>query len=217
MIAQTYVTQIVKKIKCSRKKRREIYCQILTDVTAAMQQGESLERIMLRMGEPVAIAEEFNESLPEKERKIYKRSRLLKAAVGIVAVLIIAVLLVRWFVPRSYDIGSSGIYQEDRVGQQAEEIIHLLDEEDYDTLLARSTPQMQKYLTKEIIDEAKAQTGVRTDWGKFLQSGKCYMQEIKQKGKTMAIVQMNVAYEHAGVTYTLLFDKDMLLAGIYIK
>ena len=76
MIAETYVTQIVKKIRCSRKKRREIHRQILADITSAMQQGDSLEKVMLRMGEPVAIAEAFNESLPERERRIYKRGIL---------------------------------------------------------------------------------------------------------------------------------------------
>ncbi len=43
------------------------------------------------------------------------------------------------------------------------------------------------------------------------------MQEVKQQGKTLAVAQITAAYEHAWVTYTVLFDKEMLLAGIYIK
>ncbi len=217
MIAETYVTQIVKKIRCSRKKRREIHRQILADITSAMQQGDSLEKVMLRMGEPVAIAEAFNESLPERERRIYKRGILLKAAAALAAVLVILILLAGWFVPRGYAIGTNGAYDANEVERQAKEIIRLLDAEDYDTLLARSIPRMQKVLTKEIIDDAKAQTGVNEDWGRLLEFGKCYMQEVKQQGKTLAVAQITAAYEHAWVTYTVLFDKEMLLAGIYIK
>lgn len=66
-----------------------------------------------------------------------------------------------------------------------------------------------------MIDKAKEQTG--KDWGTLIDFGKCYMVEQKQQGKVMAVVQMNAAYEKIGVTYTLFFNEDMELTGLYMK
>ena len=87
MTAETYVNQIVKKVKCPKQKRSEIAKQLLADIYTELEQGENLERIMLRMGEPIAVAEEFNQNLPEEEHRKYKRTKALKIAGVIVAVL----------------------------------------------------------------------------------------------------------------------------------
>ena len=47
--------------------------------------------------------------------------------------------------------------------------------------------------------------------------GKIYSVESSQLGKTYAVVQMSVAYKNVSATYTLSFDEDMKLAGMYIK
>ena len=44
MIAETYVTQIVKKIRCSRKKRREIHRQILADITYLQKKSLTMQK-----------------------------------------------------------------------------------------------------------------------------------------------------------------------------
>ena len=43
MTAQVYVNQIVKKVKCSRKKREEIRRQLLADMEAEIEQGVPLD------------------------------------------------------------------------------------------------------------------------------------------------------------------------------
>lgn len=215
MTAETYVNQIVKKIKCSRKKRAEIRRQLLSDVSMAVEQGTPFEKVMLQMGEPIAIAEEFNENLPAAERKKYKSGIAAKIAAGAAAVIAVLVLAGAWFLPRGAKMGSSGIYNAAEVEEQVKAVIRLLDAEDYDALLECSDAKMESILTKEIIDEAKEQVGA--DWGGFKEFGKCYMQELKQRGRTFAFTQINVAYENTGVTYTLLFDEDKKLSGLYIK
>ncbi len=55
MTAQVYVNQIVKKVKCSRKKREEIRRQLLADMEAEIEQGVPLDVVMIRMGEPIAM------------------------------------------------------------------------------------------------------------------------------------------------------------------
>ena len=72
MTAQVYVNQIVKKVKCSGKKRKEIHRQLLADIQTEIGQGVPLDVIMLRMGEPIAIAEEFNQNLSQQEYRKYK-------------------------------------------------------------------------------------------------------------------------------------------------
>lgn len=215
MAAQTYVNQIVRKVKCSKQKRREIRRQLLAEVTAAMEQGESLDIVMMRMGEPAAIAEEFNQNLSEKERKRYKKMTVLKILAAVLAVIAILVLAAAWFLPRSDKFGKSGLFQEDLVEQKSREVIRLLNAEDYEALKSCSVDEMKTVLKKDVIDRAKDLAG--TDWGKFHQYGKCYMWEQKVRGRIFAAVQMNAAYENIGVTYTLLFDKEMKLSGLYIK
>ena len=87
--------------------------------------------------------------------------------------------------------------------------------EDYEALKDCTDVRIQKILTQEVIEEAKKQAG--TDWGEFQQFGKCYMSEQKLQGKTRAVVQINAAYENIGITYTLFFNEDMKLSGLYIK
>ena len=78
-----------------------------------------------------------------------------------------------------------------------------------------ATSEMQPYLTEEKMEEAKKTIG--DDWGTFRNLGKTYMTEIRQNGQSFAMVQMNASYDNVSVTYTLTFDAEMKLAGIYMK
>ena len=78
-----------------------------------------------------------------------------------------------------------------------------------------ATSEMQPYLTEEKMEEAKKTIG--DDWGTFRNFGKTYMTEIRQDGQSFAMVQMNASYDNVSVTYTLTFDAEMKLAGIYMK
>lgn len=215
MTAQTYVNQIVKKVKCSKRKREEIRRQLLADIQAEIEQGTSLDAVMLRMGEPVAIAEEFNQNLSDQERRKYKRGFVGKAAAGAATVFAVLILAAAWFLPVNLRFGSSGLFTEAAVETQSKEVIRMLDAEDYEALQTCMDVRMQKILTKEVIEEAKEQAGA--DWGEFQEFGKCYMTEQRQQGRTRAVVQMNAAYENIGITYTLFFNDDMKLSGFYIK
>lgn len=215
MTAQTYVNQIVKKVKCSRQKREEIRRQLLADIQAETEQGASLDVVMLRMGEPIAIAEEFNQNLSEQERRKYKRRFAGRVIAAVAAVLAVIVLAAAWFLPVPLRFGSSGLFTEAAVEAQCKEVIRMLDAKDYEALEACMDIQVQEILTKEVIENAKEQAGA--DWGEFQEFGKCYMAEQRQQGRTRAVVQMNAAYENIGVTYTLFFNDDMKLSGLYIK
>lgn len=215
MIAETYVNQIVRKVRCPKQRRAEIKRQLLADINMALEQGETLDQVMFHMGEPIAIAEEFNQNLSVKEQKSYKRGIWIKIIAVVAAVIAVLILAAVWFLPKTQEFGKSGIFSKEMVEEKSQEVIRLLDAEDYEAIKACSDKQMQPILTKQVIDEAKAQAA--PEWGAFLEFGKCYMTEIRQQGKIMAMVQMNAAYEKVGITYTLFFNEDMELAGLYIK
>jgi len=213
--AQVYVNQIVKKVKCSRKKREEIRRQLLADMEAEIEQGVPLDVVMIRMGEPIAIAEEFNQNLPQQERKQYKRGRIKKAAAVIAVCLAALAFAVYWFLPVGVKFGSSGQFQQAAVEEQAKKVIHMINTGDYEALQAATDVRAQKILTKEVIEDAKRQAG--TDWGEFREFGKCYFAEQKLRGSSQAVVQFNASYENIAVTYTLFFNPDLKLSGFYIK
>lgn len=215
MTAEVYVKQIVKKVRCSRQKRQEIYRQLLADIREEIEQGVSPDVVMLRMGEPIAIADEFNQSLSESEHKKYKRRLAAKIILSVAAVFIVLITAAAWFLPLSVKFGSSGLFTQEEVEAQSKEVIRLLNANDYEGLKACMDVRVQNILTEEVIGEAKKQAG--EDWGEFQQFGKCYLAEQKQQGRTRAVVQINAAYEKIGVTYTLFFNDDLKLSGLYIK
>ena len=70
MNVNNYVNKIVRKIKCSSARRKEIRKQLQMDIELRMQQGESLEQVMFQMGDIREIADSFK-YLSRREEKVY--------------------------------------------------------------------------------------------------------------------------------------------------
>ena len=96
MDAQKYTGAIVRKIKCSGKKKKEIKKQLMMDIEMRMKQGEKLEEIILQMGTVKEIADSFNENISPEEKRRYNKNKVLKNIISIVAVLGVLVLLAYW-------------------------------------------------------------------------------------------------------------------------
>ncbi len=215
MTAEKYVNAVAHQVKCSKGRRREIKQQLLSDICAAKEQGERTEDILKRMGSVQALAQEFNENLPETERKRFMR-RILICAVGTgVFVLLLLAAVVWWFLPKSSQFGNSGEFQEEIVVNQTKEIIRKLDNNEYAELYEEMNPVMKRTLTPEVMETVKAQ--LSDEWGVFQSYGRMYMSEISQRGRLYVVVQVMVVYENISVTYTISFDKEMKLAGLYLK
>ena len=84
MTTENYVNAIVKQLKCSRRKRKEIKQQLLSDIAAAIENGETAAAIMARMGYAKEAAAEFNQNLSPTEQKHFSRSRKIKAVSSII-------------------------------------------------------------------------------------------------------------------------------------
>lgn len=214
-MSKAYINQIIKKLQCSKSQKKEIEKQLEADILAAEQQGEDLEDIKKRMGVPAEIAEEFNSNFSETEKKRYKKEKRIKhwSFAGIVLFILFAGIY--WVFPKSVPIEESKIFHEEEVIAKAEAMIQLVNAEDYKALQDNAEEKIRSAITKETFQQAKEM--IASDLGEFLAFGNSYLVEIRQMGKRSAVIQINTSYEKASITYTLSFDEDMRLSGLYMK
>lgn len=215
MDEKKYVNAIVGKIKCSRKKKREIKKRLLADIRMRENQGERTEEIISRMGTAAEIADGFNENISDREQKQYVRNRIRKVVISVVVVLLFLVLFVYWVFPKTADMEQSKYFDMEQVETAMKETIGSLDAEDYAVLQGNAVPKMQSLLNEEM--RADMRGTLSDDWGERKQFGAVYMVELIQGNRHFAVGEMTVTYENVSVTYRLTYDEEMRLAGIYVR
>jgi len=104
----------------------------------------------------------------------------------------------------------SDAYSEEKLKSASEEIINNLNNEKYDEVVGKLKEDLRKQVPADKIKEAWSNLG---DKGKYDSISKIAFQE--QKGN--AIVVAIAKYEKRKVQFTLSFNKDMELVGIYMK
>ncbi len=119
-------------------------------------------------------------------------------------------------IPKNYPMGKSGLYTEEEVTERTKTVISYFDEGDYEAIQEMCfSKSMEQAMTEEKLEEVKKLFG--EDWGEFVTFGNIYLGEVVQMGKSYAVVQINATYENTGITYTLMFDKEMKLCAFYVK
>lgn len=215
MNAEKYAKQVARHLKCSGKRKQEIRRQIASEIQAAMEEGGFLEQVLQGMGEPRALAAEFNESFSEREKKAAKRAKLWKILGAVFAVLVLLVSLIWWALPKSKYLSDSRTFSEEQVQERAELILELFNQGDYETMQSYMVGPLQEITTEEILEQNKQYIGA--DWGKMITIGNSYRLELSQFGRKYAVVQMTVSYENTSAVFTMSFDKDLRLAGFYMQ
>lgn len=215
MDEKKYARQVAKYLKCSGTRKREIRKQIMSDIQAAAEEGKSPEQIIQGMGEPRALAGEFNESFSDAEKKAAGRAKMWKILAVVLAVLVVLVSLVWWALPKTRYLSDSKTFSEEQVRERAELVITLFGQEDYAGLQPYLTGEMAELMSEETIAQIKLYIG--DDWGEMLNIGNVYLMEVSQFGQKAAVVQMTVSYEKVAVTYTINLDEDLKVAGFYLK
>lgn len=213
MDAEKYVKNIVRKLKCTGAKKKEIGNQLRSDIAARREQGETLQQIMESMGSPQEIAEAFSQNLSDADRKAYRRLHTGKIIGEIVALLVVLSALAWWTMPKPTALDDELTQEEIAAG--VENVIGLLDQNDFDGLQEIAVDEIKGVLTQETIDKVRA--SISDDWGSLQSIGKVYVQGITQKGKFFIVTQTDAIYENASVVYTISFDKDLRLGGLYIR
>lgn len=213
MNAEKYVKEIVTRVKCTGAKRKEIGSQLLSDIAARREQGETLEEIMESMGQPQEIAEAFCQNLSDADKKAYRRSRIRKIIVDIVLMLIVVSILTWWMMPKPAVLGDDPSQEE--IEASVENVISLLNEDDFYGLQDIATDELKDKLTRETIDSVRQD--ISEDWGGMQSIGRVYAQGIKQKGDLIIVTQTDAIYENVSVVYTISFDENLRLGGLYIR
>ncbi len=213
MDAEKYVKKIVRNLKCTGAKKKEIGDSLLSDIAARREQGEAMEQIMESMGSPEEIAEAFSQNLSDADRKAYKRRRIGMTIGQIVAALVFLSVLAWWMIPKPAALGDD--LSQEAVTASVENVIVMLNQNDFDGLQELAVDELKSKLTQETLDEARK--GISEDWGEMQSIGKVYMQGVKQKGKVIVVTQVDAVYENVSVVYTISFDEDLRLGGLYMR
>lgn len=155
----------------------------------------------------------LNEDVNAARKK--KSARIITVATIIIVALNLFVI---WWWPHSAEFGKSGAFKEEEVKKQAEKVIGLLEQDDYDSLSAMADKTMQNAFSEENRSQWEtSKQAIGEDWGEFVSFGETNMTELKQMGRLYATVRMEVKYQNVSVTYSMSFDVDMKLAGFYLQ
>lgn len=216
MDQKTYIKEVSRQLKCSKSKKREIEKQLESDILTAIERGETLDQICSRMGAPKELAKEFNENLPAEELKKAKRKKIYTIIAVIAGIFILLGILGYWLFPKPIPIEKSPFFDKEQLEIRVIEVVLALDAGDYEVLQSEYAEEvMIPYLTKEAMEQVKKNIG--DEWGKQISFGNTYMMGIRQRGEEYVVVQVNVAYENANVTYTLSFNPEYKLIGLYMR
>lgn len=210
-----YINQIIGKLKCSRKKRNEIKKQLLSEFTSGLEDGKTVQEIIDQIGLPNEVADEFNNSFSDSEFKKHRNETLLTVLIVIVLIVAAIVGFVWWSLPKQIWIEDSRIFDKETVMSKTELVVDYLDKDDYDALKELCDEKMKAELEEKDLRDGKALIG--PDWGARQSVGNTYIVELTQSGKKSAVVQMHVAYENESVMYTIYFNRDMELEGLWMQ
>lgn len=215
MEQKKYLKAIYKKLRCGSAKKKEIVKQLGADIEAALQKGDSLADVISKIGTPEAVAAEFNEELTEKDCRRGKYEIYAKCIGMTVLILCLIAVVLWWSLPKSKKVSENGRFSEEAVIEKAKQAISYLDADDYDTLRAMMQEQAGELLTDEVLTEAKQY--IAEDFGAFSAWGNAYVAEVTEQGQHAAAVELSAAYEKVSVTYTLFFNEEMQLTGLYMR
>ena len=105
-------------------------------------------------------------------------------------------------------------FKEAEVQAAAENVIDLLNQRDAEGLTALMTEEMKAVLTADIQAQIFA---LLDESGAFQEIADLKMGGSTQNGITYAAVAAKAKYANREITYTISFDQDMKLAGLYLK
>lgn len=217
MQQEEYIKAVIRRLECSARKKTDIKKELTSDIQTAIANGESWDEIQARMGAPEQLAKDFNDNLTPEEIRNNKKKKGLVTAGIIIGILVVLGAGIVWMLPKSYELEKSGTFTEEAVLKQTDMIIASLDQEDYTALEGYANDKMKGFFRQNpnVMADAKATLGGELGANQGYTSW--YVAELRQSGQRYAMVQVVVQYENRSVTYTITYDKEMKLSGIYMK
>ena len=108
-------------------------------------------------------------------------------------------------------------FDADEVGTAAEEIVGLATAGDFDSIVASLRDDLKSTITVDQLKEGWAPAYEKA--GTFEKITKTSLSGTKDQttGEEYAVAQVLVKCANASLVYTLSFDKDMMLVGLFLK
>lgn len=210
-----YIKIVLKNINCLKKDKLKIKEDLKSDISIALANGETWLEIMGRLGSPKELADDLNENFDYPVKSNSKRNLFIGIFVGIVAVVVIIMsCLFNYFVPESYPINESEIFDENTLNEQVQVVVNCLNADDYDELMNMSDDLIKQSLSHEDLKSVIKTLG---ELGDFKSITRINFVEVKNRGEVMAVGEVVALYDQKSVTYTISFDEDMKLVGLYMK
>lgn len=213
MNEEKYIREVLKQLNCSKKDKLKIKEDLKSDLQLALESGKTWQEIQESLGSPLDYANELNEEFaysPKKSRK--------KLIITIICIVIIVILAIVWafnyFIPKTYPLSDSTIFKKDELQVQVDEVIDDLNNENYSALKIISSDELKAHINKKELNKAKATLG---NLGTYQKITNQEFYEVKAQGQTYALIEVVALYDVRSVTYTISFNEEMELAGIYMK
>lgn len=118
---------------------------------------------------------------------------------------------------KSSDTGKSSSAsdeQKEKYIEKAQNVITLFNEEKSDEIVELCDEAMKNALSEDKLSEIYPQIKSNGDFEKFLEGE---MTKVEQGGKTFTVVVQQAKYGKNTLTYTISFDNEDKLAGIFYK
>lgn len=109
------------------------------------------------------------------------------------------------------------IYKEDDVVSKAKTVVETINTQDYDSVVAFVRSDLQAQLTADTLKTAWKTQLDESGAFKEYKSVVTYGQKSKSTGEDYAVCVLVCTYENATRTFTLSFDKDLSVVGMYMK
>lgn len=108
-------------------------------------------------------------------------------------------------------------FDADEVGSSAEEIVGLATAGDYDSIISALREDLKASVTADQLREGWAPIYEKA--GAFNRISKIVLSSTTDQTteEEYAVAQVQVKHENANLVYTLSFDKDLALVGLYLK
>ena len=139
-------------------------------------------------------------------------NKMIKTALSVVMVLALSVGMIACAggkLPDGFD--------KDEVGSAAEEIVGLATTGDYDSIINALRDDLKSSITADQLKDGWA--SIYEKAGAFESITKTTLTGAKDSttDEEYAVAQVLVKHANANLVYTLSFDKDMMLIGLYLK
>ncbi len=109
------------------------------------------------------------------------------------------------------------VYKEDDVVAKAKTVVDTINTQDYDSVVTLVRSDLQAQLSADSLKTAWQPTLDESGAFKEYKTVATYGQKSKSTGEDYAVCVLVCTYEKATRTFTLSFDKNLSVVGMYMK